>query len=217
MSTNTVGVVNHCVIYGRAKSGKTRLIPTAPNPVVCNSDKGLSSIREFDIPFFPVNTYNDYLAFEAAAHSGQFDGATVFIDDLTEVAEMLLTEELPKHKNGLQAYGALNIEMSRVVRFWRNCTRLTAVLICKQDRIKDYSTGGVIYAPMIPGQAIPQMLPYLMGSVFHMESYTNPADQTQTEVLRCKQNAQYEAGDRSGKLNELEFANLTNVFAKVMS
>jgi len=43
-----------------------------------------------------VNTYNDYLAFEAAAHSGQFDGATVFIDDLTEVAEMLLTEELPK-------------------------------------------------------------------------------------------------------------------------
>jgi len=216
--TGTLSPVNHCLVYGRAKTGKTRCIPTAPNPVICSTDAGLESIRAFNLPFHPVLQYSDYLAFEQAATTGQLNQYdTVAIDDLTELAEIYLREEKPKHKNGMQAYGALNDEMMRVVRFWRAQKAFTSVLICKQERIKDESTGGLIYAPKIPGQAVAPMLPYLFGSVYHMESYTNPQDQSVMEVFRTKSNPQFDAGDRSGKLAELEPANLDYIFKKVLS
>jgi hypothetical protein len=218
LSTNTVTPVSHCLIYGPAKSGKTRLIPTAPQPVICSSDAGLASIREHNLPFHEVQTYSDYLVFEQAATKGELNGfETVAIDDLTEIAYLFIQEERPKHKNLMQAYGALNDEMMRVIRFWRNQSAFTAVIICKQERIKDESTGGLIYAPMIPGKAVAPQLPYLFGSVYHTEEWTDPTTQAVHEVVRCKRNAQYDAGDRSGKLNEIEFANLKDIFAKVLS
>jgi len=217
-TTASLTPVNHCLIYGRAKTGKTRAIATAPAPVICSTDAGLESIRQYGIPFHPVTEYSQYLEFEKAAAAGQFANYhTVALDDLTELAEIYLREEKPKHKNGMQAYGALNDEMMRVVRFWRNQSAFTSVLICKQERIKDESTGGLIYAPQIPGKAVAPMLPYLFGSVYHMEVYTNPQTQETMEVFRTKQNSQYDAGDRSGKLAELEPANLTHVFTKVLS
>lgn len=210
--------MNHCLIYGRAKTGKTRLIPTAPNPVICSADSGLESIRQFNLPYHPVKTYADYLKFEQYAASGQLSQfQTVALDDLTEIAEIFLKEEKPRHKNLMQAYGALNDEMMRVVRFWRNQEKFTSVIICKQERIKDESTGGLIYAPCIPGKAVAPMLPYLFGSVYHMETWTDPQSSQSYEVLRTKQNSQYEAGDRSGKLAELEMANLSHIFQKVLS
>lgn len=210
--------VNHCLVYGRAKSGKTRLIATAPNVVICSTDEGLSSIRQHNLPFVRVTTWAEYLAFEKAVIRGELSQfQTVAIDDLTELANIFLVNERPKHKNLLQAYGALNDEMMRVIRFWRNRQDLTSVIICKQERIKDESTGGMIYSADIPGKAVAPQLPYLFGSVYHMEEWIDPATNQRHEVLRCKQNPQFDAGDRSGKLNELEPANLTHIFAKVLS
>jgi len=194
------------------------LIPTCDNPVICSTDEGLSSIREHNLPFHRCVTWGNYLQFEEAAKVGQLNEfGTVVIDDLTELAELFLVLEKPKHKNLMQAYGALNDEMMRVIRFWRSQTAYIVVLICKQERIKDESTGGLIYGPCIPGKAVAPMLPYLLGSVYHMEEYIDPTTQVKQEVLRCKRSSQYEAGDRSGKLAELELANLKNIFAKSLS
>jgi hypothetical protein len=181
-------------------------------------DEGLSVLRSSNLPFHRCTTFNDYLVFENAAKTGdlnKFD--TVCLDDLTELAELFLVTEKPKHKNLMQAYGALNDEMMRIIRFWRNQTNFIVVMICKQERIKDESTGGLIYAPCIPGKAVAPMLPYLLGSVYHMEEWIDPKTQIGTGVLRCKRNSQYEAGDRSGKLAELELANLNNIFTKSLS
>lgn len=217
-STSEVNPVNHCLIYGKAKSGKTRLIPTAPNPIICSTDEGLASIRQFNIPFFSVKTYADYLRFEKAAFAGEFAKfQTLVIDDLTELTEIFLTVTKPKHKNLMQAYGELNDEVMRLIRVWRSQTALTVVFICKQERIKDESTGGLIYAPAIPGKAVAPMLPYLLGSVYHMEQWTDPTTQKTYDCLRTKQNNQFEAGDRSGKLSELEVADLSQIFKKTLS
>ena len=218
LTTNDVALVNHCLIYGPAKVGKTRSIATAPSPVICSADEGLASIRSANIPFHHCRNYDDYLLFEQAATNGELNAfSTVAIDDLTEIANMFLVQEKPKHKNLMQAYGALNDELMRVIRFWRQQLAFTAVIICKQERIKDETTGGLIYCPAIPGRAVAPQLPYLFGSVYHMEDWTDPSTQQVHDVFRCKRNAQYDAGDRSGKLNEIEFANLTNVFTKVLS
>lgn len=212
-------LLNHCLVYGPAKSGKTRLALTAPNPVILNTDNGLSVLREHSVPTFDATqTYDQYLQFENAAKAGQlnqFD--TVIVDDLTELAQIYLTKVKPDHKNLMQAYGALNDEMMRVIRFWRNQSYYTVVFLCKQEKVKDEMTGGMIYGPLIPGKAVQQMLPYLVGSVYQMTTYTDPATQAVHEVLRCKRNNQYDAGDRSGRLSEFEFANLAAVFQKALS
>ena len=197
LTTADIAPVNHCLIYGPAKIGKTRSIATAPNPVICSADEGLLSVKAANLPYHPVRTYQDYLAFEKAAAAGELNGFdTVALDDLTEIANVFLVAEKPKHKNLMQAYGALNDEMMRVVRFWRQQTGFTSVIICKQERIKDESTGGLIYAPDIPGKAVAPQLAYLFGSVYHMEHWTDPATQQTHEVFRCKRNMQYDAGDR---------------------
>lgn len=217
-TTSVCKALNHCLIYGRAKSGKTRLAPTAPKPFIVSTDAGLSSIREYDLPFHNVKAHKDYLLVEQAFQKGELSNyQTLIIDDLTELAEIFLTERKPHYKNLKQAYGDLNDEMMRVIRFWRCQEQITVVFICKEEKTKDEYTGAITYGPCIPGKAVSPMLPYLLGSVYHMEIWTDPATGKNHEVLRCKQNNQYEAGDRSGKLGELEFPNLSSIFAKSQS
>jgi hypothetical protein len=145
---------------------------------------------------------------------------TIVIDDLTELAEQFLFEEKPKHKNLMQAYGQLNDEMMKLIRQIRwEIPNKYVMLICKQDKIKDELTGGMIYSPMFPGKAVAPMLPFLFGEVYHMESWRDPATNQSYEVLRTKRDSmnQFDAGSRSGKLAELEMADMGAIFRKIMS
>lgn len=219
-STKTVTVLPHCLVYGAAKSGKTRLIPTCPKPFVCSTDNGLSSIRETDTPFVNITSWNQFqtqfMPWVFTNASSQFH--TIIIDDITELAEQFLVQEKPKHKNMMQAYGQLNDEFMALIRKLRELQKYV-MIIAKQDKIKDEITGGMIYSPMFPGKAVAPMLPFLFGEIYHMEAYVDPKTAVQTPVLRTKRDAynQYDAGSRSGKLAEIEIANMSSIFTKIMS
>lgn len=221
LTTASVQVTTHCLIYGPAKSGKTRLLATAPNPIICSSDDGLSSIRESDIPFVAVRNWKETQDFVTWAINSQEAKRfhTICFDDLTEICEQFLVEERPRHKNTMQAYGRLNDEVMLLIRRLREIRGQHVVLIAKQERIKDELTGGMLYSAMIPGKAVQSTLPYLIGEVYHMEQWVDPQSKIAYEVLRTKRDPanQYDAGSRSGKLGEIEFANLTAIFQKVMS
>lgn len=219
-STKSVKVLPHCLVYGPAKSGKTRLIPTCPRPFVCSTDNGLSSIRDTDTPFVAIRSWHqfqsEFLPWVFSKSSEQFH--TIIIDDITELAEQFLVEEKPRHKNLMQAYGQLNDEFMALIRKLRELPKYL-MIIAKQDKIKDEITGGMIYSPMFPGKAVAPMLPFLFGEIYHMESYTDPKTNVQTPTLRTKRDQynQYDAGSRSGKLAEIEVANIGNIFTKIMS
>lgn len=219
LTTQSLRAQTHCLIYGPAKSGKTRLALTAPAPIICDLDKGLSSVREANLPYVQCGSYSQYLAFHkwvtTSPQAKQFQ--TIIIDDLTELAELFLIDEKPKHKNLMQAYGALNDAMMLLIRELRALQDKNVVLLCKQERVKDETTGGLIYGPKIPGQAVGPMLPYLVGEVYHIEKWTNPEDKQTYDVLRTVRDNSVDAGSRSGKLAPIEYANLAHVFAKVMS
>ncbi len=219
LTTQSVRPTTHCLVYGPAKCGKTRLIPTCPNPIVCSTDEGLSSIREYNIPYVRVTNWQQFLEFKLWVMTNkdakQFQ--TVVIDDLTELCELFLIMEKPKHKNLMQAYGQLNDDINIIIRDLRGITDRNCVFICKQERIKDESTGGLIYGPKIPGQAIGPMLPYILGEVYHAEIWVDPTTRIEYPVLRTKRNNYCDAGSRSGKLGELEGMDLGAIFAKVMS
>lgn len=219
LTTQALRPQTHCLVYGPAKSGKTRLALTAPSPIICDLDKGLSSVREANLPYVQCQNFNEYMAFHkwlcGSKEAKQF--STPIIDDLTELGELFLVDEKPRHKNLMQAYGALNDCMMMLIRELRALQDRNIVFLCKQEKIKDEGTGALIYGPKIPGQAVGPMLPYLLGEVYHLEKWTDPNTKQTHDVLRTQRDNSIDAGSRSGKLAVFEFANLTNVFAKVMS
>jgi hypothetical protein len=137
-------------------------------------------------------------------------------DDLTEMASLYLVMALKATKHGQQAYGAMADEILAFIRRVRTLQNHTVVLLCKEERVQT-EKGELLYSPMIPGRAVQPLIPYLVGQIYHMESWTDPATGQSHEVLRCKRNDRIEAGDRSGKLSELEIADLGAINRKVMS
>lgn len=215
-STNSVVVQPHCIVYGPAKSGKTRLIATCEAPVICSTDMGLASIREHNIPFVECETWDKVAQFMQWVRGGganQFK--TIVFDDLTEMASLYLDKALKATSHGQKAYGMMADEILHFIREVRVLSGATVVLICKQERIQNENKE-LIYAPMIPGKAVNPLLSYLVGQIYHMETWTDDQGQVH-EVLRCKRNQTCEAGDRSGRLGEIEFANLGAINQKVMS
>ena len=220
LNTDQVLVQNHCLVYGPAKIGKTYLATTAPTPFVLDMDQGVSCLKGLHIPYGNITTWAEWLdAYQwviSSAEAKKYD--TIFVDDLTELAELFLVMEKPRHKNLMQAYGALNDTMMRTIRSLRQITDRTIVFNCKQDKIKDELVGGMIYGPMIPGKAVAPMLPYLVGEVYHLFLWQDDKGATH----RCFHTArdatnQFDAGSRSGKLAPIEFAHLGNIFTKVKS
>lgn len=217
-STSNVAVSTCALLYGAAKSGKTRTIPTCESPVICSTDKGLSSIREHNIPFVDCTTWSQVQEFATWAVSSkeatQF--STIVIDDLSEAAEILLAEVKPRHKSNIPAYGEFADTLMAFVRKIREVPR-NILLICKQEKVRDETTGGLLYGPKLPGQLSQQNMPYLVGEIWHMEQWTDPSTQIVHDVIRTKRTNSVDAGSRSGRLAEIEFANMANIFAKVRS
>lgn len=218
-STNTVPVKPHCVVHGPAKSGKTRLIPTLEAPLICSVDAGLASIRHHNIACVECDTWDQVVEFNRfvfsdSAEKNQFK--EFVYDDLTEAAGLYLVKCMLANKDGRKAYGQMGEEMMAFFRAIRELKTQIAVLLCKEERIQN-EKGELLYSPMLPGKALQPMVPYMFGQIYHMETYTDPATKVVSEALRCKRNDRVEAGDRSGKLGEIEWADLGAINRKVMS
>ena len=108
-STANVGFENgvNILVYGGIGTQKTRMILTAPNPVIFATEKGLISIRESNLPYNYLESESQIeeaiLWAENSEEANQFD--TFCIDSLTELAQIILEEQLPLHTNKMQAYG----------------------------------------------------------------------------------------------------------------
>lgn len=216
-TTSSVQVQPHAMLYGAPKVGKTRLIPTSDNPIVISTDNGLSSIRGNNIPFINCTNWKECQeALKWAVAEGCKKYASLWIDDFTEMANMKLLETMSRVKHGQQAYGEMADEMLALIRLLRQVRGATVYMICKEERIQDNELR-LIYAPVIPGKAANGMLSYLVGQVYRMEHYTDQNTGQVFEVLRTKRTPTIEAGDRSGKLAELELANIGQIYRKIMS
>jgi len=221
-STQTIEISPHCILFGAAKSGKTRQIPTLELPLVCSTDQGLASIREHNLACVECTTWDqvvEFMNYCFTPAARQFK--TIVFDDLSEMAALYLIKALKANKDGRKAYGQMGEEVLAFIRKMRECKTHTVVIICKEERVQN-ERGELLYSPMIPGRAVQPLLPYLFGQIYHMESWTDTQGTYGTpnavyEVMRCKRSDQVEAGDRSGKLAEIEMANLGAIITKVMS
>lgn len=213
-----------CLVYAGAGAGKTRLIASAPRPVIFSAESGLLSLREYNLPYMPIASLNDLIeAYNWATQSreaNQFD--TLALDSVSEIAEVVLSNEKSKTRDGRKAYGDAQDEMIKIFRSFRDIVGKHVYFSAKQEFTTDGNTGGKFYQPMFPGNKLAQAAPYFFDEVFQLVPYKDPGTGNRQWWLRTAPDLQNVAKDRSGTLAEWENADpatgggLTYIFNKML-
>lgn len=223
-----------CLVYARAGMGKTVLTATAPAPVLISAESGLLSVRRgnlekiygvnaqgitYDIPTIEIRTINDLIDAHTwcltSAEARQF--ATISLDSITEIGEVVLSNAKSQVKDPRQAYGELLEKMTNTIKKFRDLQGKHVYMSAKEEKVKDESTGSVLFAPAMPGSKLGQQLPYLFDEVFNLNKAKDPNTQQDYRYFRTQPDFNYDAKDRSGALAEIEIPHLGYVFQKIMN
>jgi len=212
-----------CLIYGCSGAGKTRLASTAPAPVILAPESGLLSLQEYKLPYFLIKTVAELIEAYHIVISPEWSGVqTIIIDSITEIAEVLLADLKKKHKDPRKAYGDVQDEVAALIRMFIDIQGKHVVMTAKESYDKDGVTGGMKWQPMMPGNKLPQALPYFFDEVFRLVPFSQ-ADPTTGQMvtqrfLQTAADNMSVAKDRSGKLaTPWEVADLSHCFAKMAS
>jgi phage nucleotide-binding protein len=203
------------LVYGQAGSGKTSLIRTLPEPIVLSAEGGLLSIQDADLPFIEVTSMDDLReAYEWVAGSDEAKAfASVALDSISEVAEVVLQYELKRNKDGRAAYGELNTTMNELIRAFRDLPGKHVYMSAKLEKSQD-EMGRMLYNPGMPGKSLTQGLPYFFDEVLALR-VEKDADGNTQRALMCDSDGLWSAKDRSGKLEAWEAPDLGAIIAKI--
>jgi len=214
---STAGLASNGVkllVYGQAGAGKTSLIPTLPNPVVLSAEGGLLSIVDADVPFIEISTMADlWEAYEWLTLGGGTGYKSVALDSISEIAEVCLNAEKKTSKDPRQAYGAMQEQMSDIIRAFRDLPGRHVLMTAKCEKATDES-GRVLYAPSMPGNKTGQSLPYFFDEVLALR-VEKDAEGLSQRALMCDSDGIWQAKDRSGKLDTWEAPDLGAIIAKI--
>lgn len=206
-----------CLVYGRAGMGKTYLATTIDRPFIISTEPGLLSLNRFNIPYAKASSLAELHAFAdwiARAPEAKHFG-TFFIDSVSEVLEIILTQEKIRvgQKEPRKAYNELLGLALDLIRKFRDIVGFNVVFIAKEEYSQD-ENGAMMFRPKFPGKQVGIEAPYFFDEVWqlHLMRHTDGKDY---RVLRCHPTNQHEAKDRSGTLEAVEPANLTYIFDKI--
>lgn len=204
------------LVYGAAGVGKTTLCGTAPKPLIISAEAGLLSLRRQRIPVITVVSAGDlWDAFTWINQNAKKNGIeTVCLDSISEIVEKVLADTKKKTKDPRAAYGDMATQAIDLVKAFRDLSGFNVVVTAKQATTVDPITNVSRAVPTAPGQQVGPALPYLFDEVFH--AATDKDQQGKTYYyLRTRAAFNADAKDRSGVLDELEYPDLTNIFAKI--
>lgn len=202
------------LVYGAAGAGKTSLIRTLPSPIVLSAEGGLLSIQDADLPYFEIATMNDLrdaYAFITSDQGHAFN--SVALDSISEIAEVVLNAEKKVAKDPRQAYGAMQEQMSDLIRAFRDLPGKHVYMSAKLEKAQD-EMGRILYAPSMPGNKVGQQLPYFFDEVLALRVEKDAEGNTQ-RALMCDSDGLWQAKDRSGKLSAWEAPDLGAIIEKI--
>jgi len=182
------------LVYGLSGSGKTTLAKTMPSPLIISSESGLLSLSGSDIPYIEITTEKDLDAiFEWLKSDESSHIKSVMMDSVSDIAEIVLTAEKKKSKDGRAAYGATGDTVRAMIRNFRDLPGRHVIMTAKAD-----CTEGK-YAPNMPGKTLTQDLPYFFDLVLALRVESD-AEGKVKRALQAKPDGIWQAKDRSGKL-----------------
>lgn len=202
------------LVYGHAGAGKTTLIPSLPSPVVLSAEGGLLSINGADVPYIEINSMatlkEAYAWATESTDAAQFE--SICLDSISEIAEVVLNYEKKNTKDPRQAYGAMQEQMTDVIRAFRDLPK-HVYMTAKLEKATD-EQGRMLYSPSMPGNKTGQQLPYFFDEVFALR-VEKDAEGNSVRALMTQSDGLWLAKDRSGKLDTWESADLGAIIAKI--
>jgi hypothetical protein len=206
------------LVHGEAKVGKTMLLPTLPNPIVANIERGLSSIKDADLPYQNIDSYEDMKEFlwwlRDAEEAQQYE--SVGVDSISWLAELILVAEKKVLVNGKprdprQAYGEMQDKTYEIIRELLALPKHVCV-IAKTLKATDHM-GRLVFSPTMPGEKAPQGLPYFFDEVFALQAHRS--GEVVERAIQTVGDGTWSAGDRSGKLDAWEPPDLGAIIRKI--
>lgn len=202
--------------YGHAGAGKTTLIPTMPSPVVLSAEGGLMSISGADVPYIEIGSMADlmeaYKWLTESAEAKPFQ--SVALDSISEIAEVVLAEELRRNKDGRAAYGELNAIMSGAIRAFRDLPERHVYFTAKCEKAQD-ETGRILYSPAMPGKTLTQQAPYFFDAVFALRVEKNPEGHPQRMLMTDSDGLWLAKNRAAGRLSMWETPDLGAIINKI--
>lgn len=202
------------LVYGQAGAGKTSLIRTLPNPLVLSAEAGLLSIQDADLAYIEIKTIDDLR--EAYSYIISEEGAgfeSIALDSISEIAEVILNAEKKTAKDPRQAYGAMQEQVSDLIRAFRDIPGKHVYMSAKLEKSTD-EMGRILYAPSMPGNKTGQQLPYFFDEVLALRVERDAEGNVQ-RALMCDGDGLWQAKDRSGKLAAWEAPDLGAIVEKI--
>lgn len=204
--------------YGPAGAGKTVLCGTADaKTIIISAESGLLSLHGTDIPVIEVSNLAE--VHEAYAYLLTEEGLQyewVCLDSISEIAEVVLSYEKKNNKDPRAAYGNLQEQMTDLLKAFRDLPGRNVYMSAKMERIKDESSGALIYNPAMPGAKLGQQIPFLFDEVFCLR-VEKDAEGNPQRWLQTASDYNFTAKDRSGRLDPFEAPNLSAIAAKILA
>jgi phage nucleotide-binding protein len=202
------------LVYGAAGAGKTSLIKTLPTPLVLSAEAGLLSIQDADLAYIEIKTIDDLReAYSYIVGEGGNSFESIALDSISEIAEVILNAEKKTAKDPRQAYGAMQEQVSDLIRAFRDIPGKNVYMSAKLEKSQD-EMGRVLYAPSMPGNKTGQQLPYFFDEVLALRVERDAEGNVQ-RALMCDSDGLWQAKDRSGKLAAWEAADLGAIIEKI--
>ena len=208
------------IVYGGSGVGKTTLIASLLGKLlILSSESGLLSLAgaDLDADVVEVNSIDALRAVYAELRNGDHGYDWVILDSVSEIAEVVLSAEKVKTKDPRQAYGALQDEMIKIMRAFRDLA-CGVYFSAKLHTNKDEATGRVSYGIGMPGSKLGEGIPYLFDEVFRMiviDEDDGRGGKVAARYLLTSTDGKSVAKDRSGRLDTLEVADLGAIVAKI--
>ena len=125
------------LVHGPPGSGKTYAARTCPGrTLVVSAEAGLLSLRDVELDVAEVSTFSDLKRVYFLLNDDDQPYEWVYIDSLSEVAEVCLSEEMGKTAHGVKAYGEMMTAVMKLVKAFRDLD-VNVVLTAKQGRDVD--------------------------------------------------------------------------------
>ena len=204
------------LVYGQAGIGKTTIIRTLPSPVILSAEGGLLSLQDSDIPYISVSSIAGigevYEWLLKSDEARKFK--SVALDSISEIAEVVLSEEKKNSKDARAAYGSMNDRMTQLIRAFRDLPGRHVYFSAKMEK-SNTDTDALLFAPSMPGKTLTQSLPYFFDEVLALRLIQDDEGNVR-RVLQCHGDLSYQAKDRSGRLSAYEPADLGAIIAKIV-
>lgn len=203
------------LVYGPPSSGKTPVALTAPNPIILVTEPGLLSVRTNVSPSYQAYTADNIFSFFdwflKSKETSKFQ--TLCIDSVSQMCEIILTDELKKNKDGRKAYGELSRKVMEIMNALYFMPNKHLYLIAKEQRFDNGNL--IVRRPYYPGQDLNIKLNHLFDQILHLDIQNIPGH-GQHKAFRCIGSIDVMARDRSGNLSEYEPPNFSDLVKKAM-